>query len=111
MLEGWADSPGARIERDFACRLGLVVIYENVQEQSKINIMHINHSSEAIEVSLEVIEKLSKMPIPCLPYNKAELMISKQAHIEFGRGHSKVMLSEELNKKINVNQKTTSKKI
>ena len=34
MLDGWADSPGARIERDFACRLGLVVRYEDLNEQS-----------------------------------------------------------------------------
>ena len=31
MLEGWADSPGARIERDFACRIGLVVRYEDLE--------------------------------------------------------------------------------
>lgn len=31
MLEGWADSPGARIERDFAIRLGLEVIYEDLE--------------------------------------------------------------------------------
>ena len=36
MLEGWADSPGARIERDFACRLGLVVKYEDL-ETNKTN--------------------------------------------------------------------------
>lgn len=37
MLDGWADSPGARIERDFACRLGLVVRYEDLTtETSKI---------------------------------------------------------------------------
>ncbi len=34
MLDGWADSPGARIERDFASRLGLVVRYEDLNEQS-----------------------------------------------------------------------------
>lgn len=34
MLEGWADSPGARIERDFAIRNGLVVRYEDLNEQS-----------------------------------------------------------------------------
>lgn len=28
MLKGWENSPGARIERDFAVRLGLEVIYE-----------------------------------------------------------------------------------
>ena len=28
MLKGWETSPGARIERDFAIRLGLEVIYE-----------------------------------------------------------------------------------
>ena len=31
MLEGWADSPGARIERDFAIRNGLVVRYEDLE--------------------------------------------------------------------------------
>lgn len=37
MLDGWADSPGARIERDFASRLGLVVRYEDLTtETSKI---------------------------------------------------------------------------
>lgn len=30
MLDGWADSPGARIERDFAIRIGLEVIYEDL---------------------------------------------------------------------------------
>ena len=30
MLDGWADSPGARIERDFAIRIGLQVIYEDL---------------------------------------------------------------------------------
>lgn len=34
MLDGWADSPGARIERDFACRLGLKIRYEDLNEQS-----------------------------------------------------------------------------
>jgi hypothetical protein len=28
MLKGWENSPGGRIERDFAVRLGLEVIYE-----------------------------------------------------------------------------------
>ncbi len=31
MLDGWADSPGARIERDFACRLGLKIRYEDLE--------------------------------------------------------------------------------
>lgn len=31
MLDGWADSPGARIEREFAIRIGLQVIYEDLE--------------------------------------------------------------------------------
>lgn len=54
-----------------------------------------NHSSESIEFSSETIEKLSKFPI-CMPYNKAEQMMSTQAYIEYSRGHSKVMLLEKL---------------
>lgn len=36
MLDGWMDSPGARIERDFASRLGLEVIYEDTTTENII---------------------------------------------------------------------------
>lgn len=35
MLKGWENSPGARIEREFAMRLGLDVKYEEIIEESK----------------------------------------------------------------------------
>lgn len=52
MLDGWTDSIGARIERDFASRLGLVVRYEDMTTENKYKLKQ--------EIKMENLEEAAK---------------------------------------------------